>query len=444
EKSLLTKQSKLDANDDEIISGITQLGLIHRRLKNNDLAEEYLNKAIKLHESKDNPNLSQLAYTHNHLGNLYWQDDNIEASIKHHNKALELRKKTGDKKLLADSYNNLGAIYKKSKQWDLSKQNLDKALKLYREVYDENHPYIAFALNNVANVEEQRFNWSTAEDLYKSTYLKLSALYGKSHQNTLIAQINLSGFYTRRMRYQESNELRKKAIEIYLEKGDHEQVAKQYNRMAGNFNYLGDFEQARQYHSQALLALKGVKIKDIFLKAKLNINYADLLIEQGEVELAKNILKHSLIKLESHPNKKYLYRLVAVNLLANIYFNEQQFSKASELYQKVIQLSDVKSKTNQKEVIKANVGLAKIQIQTKQYSGADSNFQKALSLAHINYGDKDKLIAKVLFEMGQMQLSQNKISKAKEYFQQALTMQKIVLPAKHKDLIKTQKTLSQL
>ncbi|VAW47374.1 hypothetical protein MNBD_GAMMA03-1227, partial [hydrothermal vent metagenome] len=42
EKSLLTKQSKLDANDDEIISGITQLGLIHRRLKNNDLAEEYL------------------------------------------------------------------------------------------------------------------------------------------------------------------------------------------------------------------------------------------------------------------------------------------------------------------------------------------------------------------------------------------------------------------
>lgn len=444
EKSLLIKQTKLNANDDEIISDITQLGLIHRRLKNNDLAEKYLIKAIELNESKDKPNLSQLAYTHNHLGNLYWQDDNIEASVQHHTQALKLRKQTGEKKLLADSYNNLGAIYKKSKQWDLSKQNLDKALELYREVYDENHPYIAFALNNLANVEEHRFNWDVAENLYKSTYLKLTAIYGKSHQNTLIAQINLAIFYARRMRYQESNELRKQGIAIYLEKGDKEQVAKQFNRMAYNIYYLGNFKQAQKHHSQALLAIKGIKTKDAFLKAKLNIDFADLMIEHGDLELAKTTLNRSINTLKTHTNKKYFYRLIVLNLLAKIDLKQHNYQQASEKYHQILQLSDDQHKQNQREIIFAYLGLAKINLQNINYIDTQKNLQKALKIAQINYGEKHPLIAAVLFEMGQLQLSQNKTSAAKEYFQKALTMQKIVLPAQHKDLIKTQKILSQL
>jgi len=317
-------------------------------------------------------------------------------------------------------------------------------LELYREVYDENHPYIAFALNNLASVEEHRFNWKVTENLYKNTHLKLSEIYGKSHQNTLIAQINLAIFYARRMRYQESNELRKQAIAIYLEKGDKEQVAKQYNRMAYNFYYLGDFKQAQKYHSQALIAISDIKTKDKYLKTKFNTNFADLLIEHGNFKLAKTTLNQGLKTLNTHPNKKYFYHLTTLNLLAKIDFKQHNYQQASEKYHQVLQLSNEQRKPNQREIILAHLGLAKINLQNIKYIDTNNNLQKALKIAQANYGEKHPLIANILFEMGQLQLSQNKTTAAKEYFQKALTMQKIVLTVQHKDLIKTQKTLSQL
>ncbi|MCF6318913.1 MAG: tetratricopeptide repeat protein [Proteobacteria bacterium] len=444
EKSLEVKQSKLDANDDEIISSITQLGLIHRRLKNNDKAESYLIKAIELHESRDKPNLSQLAYTHNHLGNLYWQKNDIEQSIYHHNNALELRKQTGENRLLADSYNNLGAIYKRSKQWDLSQYNLDEALALYRNFYDEDHPYIAFALNNLGTVEEHRFNWKTAEELYVKTFTSLKNRYGKSHQNTLVAQITLAIFYSKRMRFQESIELRKQAIKIYREKGNLEKVAKQLNRTAYDLYYLGEIKQAKQFHEQAISTIKDVSTKDEFLQAKLNIDYAALLIEQGKFELAKRNLNQSLGELESHSNNKYFYSMVAMNLLADILFKQDKYKEATKLFNKVIQLSDDKSKANQRQVIKAYVGIGKSMAELNKFSQANENFQSGLKVAHKNYGEKHQLIALILFEMGRLELSQNHITQAKSLLQQALTMQKTVLPEKHKNLIETKTILNQL
>ncbi len=443
EKSLEIKQAKLTKNHDEVISGITQLGLIHRRLKNDEKAESYLNKAIELHENRDNPNLSQLAYTHNHLGNLYWQKNDIEQSIYHHNKALELRKQTGEDRLLADSYNNLGAIYKRSKQWNLSQYNLDKALMLYREFYDEDHPYIAFALNNLANVEEHRYNWKTAEKLYVKTFSSLKKRYGKSHQNTLVAQVNLAVFYSKRMRFQESIELRKQAIEIYREKGNLEKVAKQISRLAYSLYYSGEVKQAKKIHEQALSTIKVIATKDKFLKAKFNIDFAALLIEQGKLDLAKTNLDQSLAVLESRSNNKYFYSMVAMNLLADILFKQDKYKEATELFNKVIQLSDDKSKANLRQVIKAYVGIGKSMAELNKFSQANENFQSGLKVAHKNYGDKHQLIALILFEMGRLELSQNHITQAKSLLQQALTMQIIVLPENHKNLIETKNLLNQ-
>ena len=444
EKSLSIKQSKLNENDDEIISGVTQLGLIHRRLKNNNLAEEYLNKAINLHESKADPNLSQLAYTHNHLGNFYWQNNQINKSVNHHINALKLREQTGETKLLADSYNNLGAIYIRNKQWNLAKFNLSKALIIYREFYNENHPYITFALNNLANVEEHLFNWKVAENLFRITYAKLTDLYGESHQNTIIAQINLAIFYSRRMRFDESTELRMKAIEIYKEKGNIDQMVKQMNRIASDFHHLGEFAKAKQIHTKALLTIKGKTTKDKFLKEKLEIDYAGLLIEQGHFELAKNNLDQSIEALRSLPDNTYFYYLTAINLLANIYLKGEKHKEAYELFNQVIQLSNDKSKANQREVIKAHIGIGNIQTQLKNYAQAEKNLQLAIKIAQFNYGKKHELIAKTLIELGHLALIQKNIKKAKEFFDKSLAMQMILLPEIHPDLIKTKNLLFRL
>jgi len=194
EKSLQLKHKYLNNSDREIVQGLIQLGLLDKNLNDFASAEKNLLLAIELIKKQKKTDISQLAYAHNHLGNLFFKTLQLEKAIIHHQAAIKYRLKLDDKKLLADSYNNLGVIYRE--QEDIS----------------ETARYMHLAI-----IEESQYHFKKSEQLMIDAYKIFSKSYDASHYNTLTVATNLIRFYDKRMRQQEALDLYEELVDSFDE-----------------------------------------------------------------------------------------------------------------------------------------------------------------------------------------------------------------------------------
>ena len=444
QRSLEIKKSLLTENHTEIIAAITQLGVISRRKGDNDQAQKLLKQALSLIKTQQNPELTQLAFIHNHMGNLYWQTRQTDEAILNHQKALAIRIKLADKKEIADSFNNLGAIYLQNKQWELSQHNLQKALDLYLQSYDEEHPFIAYVIQNLGIVAERTNEWKKAEELYLKSYHYILNIYGKNHNKTLFSQKNLAIYYARIEQYDKSIELRKATIAGYAEIGNHDQKIIRSRWLAKIYADSGNFDASIQQYQQTLNWLKQTPSKDRSLETKLLVKMAQSYAYQKSYPEAIHTLNEAYEKLKQNNNLHFYYNQIRLNTIGMIFAKQQKFDLAMETYNQTLSLSNAKDRDNQEEVINAHLGLALIQIQLEDFDTASSHYQSAVVIAQNSFVENHKIMAKVFYQMTQLSKLNNQNEKAKFYLQKALNIQFQNLPKHHSEIIKFQKELEAL
>jgi serine/threonine-protein kinase len=444
EKSLVTKQLLLDKNHTEIIADITQLGVINRKLGNNNQAEKSLQQALALINTQQTPELSQKAYIHNHLGNLYWQTKRTDHSISNHKQALSIRTKLADEKEMADSYNNLGAIYLQNKQWDLSQLHLEKALVLYQKVYGESHPFIAYTQQNLGIVAEGQKKLIKAQELYLISLESLIKIYGKNHNKTLYSQKNLAIFYAKNEQYDQSIKLRKATIAGYKQIGNDAQKIIRSRYLAKIYADAGDFDSSVKQYQQTLEWLKQTPSKDKMLVPRMHIKMAKSNIKLKNYDEAMNSLNKIYEKLKSTNNLNHYFNQMRLNTLGEIYTLQNKFNQAKSIYHQVINLSEVNVRDNQEEVILAYLGLAQIQMKLQNYEQANTQQKKALEITEKNYDEYHRVMLIVYKQMALLaQLTNQKIL-AKSYLQKILIARSKSLPEQHSELINLQKELEAL
>ena len=437
ENSLNIKKAQLEENNNGIVVGNIQLGLIHKKLGAFDQAEKLLLAAMKSLNKHSNPNTVQLAYIHNHLGNLYTETGQIIKSIEQHQFAIKLRLQDADTKLLADSYNNLGVIYQNNKQWDLASQYFHLALDIFTIKYTENHPYIGVVKNNLALIEFQRFNWNLAEKLSIEAFENWQKSYGDDHINTITAQRNLALFYDMRMQYNKAAKLFNRLIKHFEATNNAEKLAK-YTSLSGlTHARMQQFTKASEYHLRSLDLISNIQLKEKSLYAKIYNQYAKTLILQGDFETAEQQIKQSLIYLESTYAMDNHNRLFTLNMLAEMFYQKGDNVQSTENFQLVLSLDDPKNVRNQLRQIVAYIGLGKIYKQQDLLQESEASFNQALLLNKKTYGDNHKNNAVIYYELAQLNILQGHSAQAKKLLNQSLEIQQRALPAQHKDLLAT-------
>ena len=281
QQSLAVKREQLPANHEEIISGLSQLGLIHRKTLDYAQAEKTLLATIELAQTQDPVNLEQLAYAHNHLGNVYNQTRQPAKAITQHQAAIALRQQLGDRRHLADSYNNLGVAYRQQKDWPATAKHMNQALAIYLEVYDADHPFIAAIQHNLAYIEEQSFNWQAADQMLSQAIQTWQKTYGPTHGNTLTGISNQVLYYQRRLRFAETVPILTAVIDHLAAAGLVEKQAAFLSHLGRSHAHLQHMEQAQLIHQQALSLIDGVDLQDRQLPAKLHYRLCRILVGVG-------------------------------------------------------------------------------------------------------------------------------------------------------------------
>ena len=438
EQSLKIKNQSLDSDNNEITVSLIQLGLIHKNLKEFDQSEQTLLKALDLLNSQNDASDSKIAYVHNHLGNLYMRIEKVDKSISHHQLAISLREKEEDNKLLADSYNNLGVIYRQTKKWDKASIYLNLALEQYLKQYDSTHPYIGAAKSNISYIEEQRFNWDESEKLMQEVWENWKLSYGKDHKNTITSQRNLARYYDRRMQFPKAINIYDGLIKQFESNGNHEQQANYTRLKALSFAHNDQNTQAISLlkHSLNLLDLVNDK-KEKYLHERILNQYAVALISLGDYPEAQKLLSQSLSELEASYQPENINRLFTLNLIADMYYQKEDFNKSIENFNEVIKYHKQSQVSNLTIQITAHIGLGKVYHAQNYFQNAESSLNKALILNQNIFGEIHKVNAIVYYELAQLSISQENLTQAKQWLAQALEIQKLVLPEQHKDLLTT-------
>lgn len=444
EQSLEVKEKFLKKTDNELIAGYTQLGLINKKLGQYQKAEQLLLSALKSLKKQSQPDTVQLAYIHNHLGNLYTATEQINKSIAQHELAVQLRLKKKGTKLLADSYNNLGVIYNNTKQWDKASKYINLALKYYILNYDVNHPYLGVVKNNLALIEENRFNFEVSEKLYLEVWDNWLQSYGKGHINTITIQRNLALYYNHQMQYAKAIKVFNGLIKHFQTINDLEKTAKYTGLMALSQGYDGQIELSINNHNKTLELIKDLKLKEKYLYARIHNQYAIALILAKDFDRAEAVLKLSIKQLSAKYTADNHSLLYTLNLLADLYFQKGELKQAKEMFHQVLKQNKPTQNNNQIRQISALIGLGKIHHQQKDLKKAQDSFQQALVKNKKIYKEIHKTNAIVYFELAKLKLTQGDSKQAKELLTQALAIQKIALPPKHKDLLATVNLLKSL
>lgn len=163
---------------------LSQVGATYFDLKNESLASQYYNEAIKI-----DPLFSASHYA---LGNLYLEHKKYAEAEKEYRKAIELEPEN------AYALFNYGNFYSAQKKYKEAEIKYKEAIRLF--------PEFAEAYSNLGNLYDDQNNYEEAEkNLIKGTQL---------NPGLAISHSNLGKFYGKQNRYNEAEKEFKKAIEL--------------------------------------------------------------------------------------------------------------------------------------------------------------------------------------------------------------------------------------
>ena len=219
----------LDKNPKDI-SALLATGRVAIKSGDTQASLEPLNRALSLAVQLDNQ--EQKALILQALGIAYARLNKPDEALRNYEQSMEIKKRLGQKKGVADSLNMIAEAYDVLGKPELALANYNDALKIYREIGDR---------QDVGN------------DL-----------------------LNLGQFYHDRGKYDDALKYFKESLQILRDVGDKNNEGLCLNNIGNTYTFIGDYDNARTYFEQALA-----------LEEKTNVptDIADTLHNLGEVAM---------------------------------------------------------------------------------------------------------------------------------------------------------------
>jgi tetratricopeptide (TPR) repeat protein len=221
---------KVLTNNPKDISGLLAIGRVAIKSGNAQAGLDPLNRALSLAVQVDN--LEQKALILQALGIAYASLSKPDEALRNYEQSLEIKKRLGQKKGVADSLNMMAETYTDLGKSQLALTNYYQALDIYREIGDR--------------------------------------------QDVGSELLNLGHFYHGQGKYDEALKLFKESLQIQHDAGDKNAEGMCLNDIGTSYFVKGDYDNARTYFEQALQ-----------LQEKINVasDIADTLHNLGEVAM---------------------------------------------------------------------------------------------------------------------------------------------------------------
>lgn len=299
------------------------------------------NKALPIYEKA--ASWERVANCYNKVSEIFWRSYELEESLLHTKKALNICNNhlTKDHLEEAKSYDNIGEYHRRKGVYKNVLQYYQKALKIREKILPEFHVSIAKSYANIG-LYYQYISKNNQAIIY---YKKALAIYQKKNgletQNISGIYNNLGNVYDALQKYDFALNCYKKALTITIKnKGkNHLYASFGYLNIGDTYRNLKQLKLALEYTEKALFILKkeehsyGLSI----VYQNIGVNYYD----KGELDKALQYYKKSLklkqkLHGDNHPEVAVIYVNIGI-IIQNYNLNKSltYFNKALHIYKEV-------------------------------------------------------------------------------------------------------------
>jgi serine/threonine protein kinase/Tfp pilus assembly protein PilF len=179
---------------------------------------------------------------------------------------------------------DLAKVYVLEQQWVLAKQTHEQALEIDRRVLGDDHPRVAFRLENLAIVAQNMGDLKLAETLYVDALKRQEHIYGDHHPEIAVAKGNYGLLLQREGRLAEAEPLLRSALETRLSLYGPSHFMVGYSRvsLAILLHDKGDLAASENEFRQALAIYDKSLPANHQYRASLLMYFARLLVDRNK------------------------------------------------------------------------------------------------------------------------------------------------------------------
>jgi serine/threonine protein kinase/Tfp pilus assembly protein PilF len=179
---------------------------------------------------------------------------------------------------------DLAKVYVLEQQWVLAKQTHERALEIDRRVLGDDHPRVAFRLENLAIVAQNMGDLKLAETLYVDALKRQEHIYGDRHPEIAVVKGNYGLLLQREGRLAEAEPLLRTALEIKLSLYGPSHFMVGYSRvsLAILLHDKGDLAASESEFRQALAIYDKSLPENHQYRAALLMQFARLLVDRNK------------------------------------------------------------------------------------------------------------------------------------------------------------------
>ncbi|MCG8455291.1 MAG: serine/threonine-protein kinase [Holophagales bacterium] len=451
EEALDIRRIHLPANHPDVVESLSALGVIYRRLQELDRSESLLVSVLEARLADPEVDPELLAQAHNHLGNLYWQQERFEEAEAAHRRALDLRrglareKKRGiERANEAESANNLGVLLQSTRREAEARPHLERAIELFRRELGERHPRLAGALNNLGIVDRSLDSWLEAEERFREAVEIWEAAYGVDHFRPLLARRNLVNELMLRHRWGEAIDEAQRIFLTAERLADHGQRIQALRlkgtaeRRAGRYpEAVRSYRRAREIAETELGPSHPQTLRS---RSSLATGLAHVGRTTEALELLEEIARAQDRTLEAlHPS-----RLRTENAFGYVYRSSGRFTEAELHYRRDLEGHTERLGEHHPRVAVAAHGLGQCLAGQGRDEEATALFERALEIRRHRFGDAHPSVGDSAHELALIEKRLGGLDRARELFELAVAVRRSAYPPDDPDLAASLDVLAEL
>jgi two-component system, NarL family, sensor kinase len=238
-------EKRLPSQSDTILAmSYNELTWQYRTI-NKQKAIEYGNKALEL--GKKTGFSKAVAQAYNDMGIIYFDMQDFDKALEYYNNAFAIREKLKDTRGMASLYNKIGIIHQKAGRFDKALDNQLKALKLFEQVKDDRG--ISYSLNNIGIINQNMGNLDESLRYQEQSIAikeKIKDRYGLAG-----SYVNVGNIYTLKNDLDKALEYFRKGEKISREIGDKEYLSNALNNLAALYEKRAAYAQALPFAEES-------------------------------------------------------------------------------------------------------------------------------------------------------------------------------------------------
>jgi eukaryotic-like serine/threonine-protein kinase len=260
-------------------------------------AEAPLQQALHLAQSAAGPNSVATGHALWTLGMLRFQQGQISQAKELYIRSLAILESSKAAETdVSPVLSDLASAYISGQQWILAKQAYERALEIDRRVLGDDHPKVAFRLQNLAIVAQNSGELNEAEALYRDALQRDERSYGDRHPETAVTKGNYGLLLQREGRLAEAEPLLRDALSMRLSLYGPEHYKVGYARvsLAILLHDKGDLAGSESEFRQALAIYDKSLPANHLYRASLLMYFARLLVDRGKYPEAQAMSYESI------------------------------------------------------------------------------------------------------------------------------------------------------